>query len=133
MRVVIAVGRGLFSDGLVGLIRNEGHDIVGIARDGFEAIELALRLDPELVLLDVDAAELHGLEAARAIKERSAATKIVLLTSANGGCGELIETLRHGVEGYVLKEMPEEQLARTLRDLAELQPAGATPYTREAS
>lgn len=133
MRVMVATARGLFRDGLVGLIRKEGHEIAGVARDGFEAIELAHRLRPDLVLLDIDAPELRGLEAARAIKERSAETKVVLLTSTSGGCGELIETLRHGVEGYVLKEMPEDQLARTLRDLAELEPVGTQLQTEEVS
>jgi len=127
VRVVVAAQGDHVQDGLISRIREEGHEVVGVARDAFESIEVVRHVRPDLILLDVDPPELHGLEAARAIKERSPETRVLLVTSANGGCGEVIETLRAGVEGYVLKEMPEGQLARTLRQVA------GTDVIKEAS
>jgi len=65
VRILIADDHALFRDGLRSLLSAQGHEVVGEARNGREAIELAHRVQPDLVLMDVSMPELDGISATR--------------------------------------------------------------------
>ena len=117
MRVLVAGGEGLFRAGLVSLLLERGHLVVAQARDGFEALEQARALRPDLVVMDVCVHRCNGLEATRLIRAELPEINIVLVAAANE-VGELPETLGSGVAGYVPMDRSAEELTRVLDALA---------------
>jgi DNA-binding NarL/FixJ family response regulator len=87
------------------LAREKSVEVVGVAHDGAEAVELAASLDPDVVLLDLDMPRLNGFQAAERIKERSPATRIVIVTGTAG-----TDARSGDVEGFVLKSAVEQEL-----------------------
>jgi DNA-binding NarL/FixJ family response regulator len=84
-------------------------EVVGIARDGVQAVELAALLEPDVVLLDIDMPRLDGFQAAERIREQSPDIRIVIITGeARSGNGTRAREL--GTSGYVLKAAVDEEL-----------------------
>jgi DNA-binding NarL/FixJ family response regulator len=104
MRVLIVDDHSLFRDGISSLLQAAGFDVVGGAGNGQEAIEAALRLRPELILMDVSMPEMNGIEAARHIKAQLPEVKIVMLTVADDD-RVLIDAVKAGASGYLLKSL----------------------------
>ena len=67
MRIVLADDHALFRDGVSSLLQAWGHEVVGLAADGREAVDLVDRLEPDLVLMDVRMPVMSGVEATREI------------------------------------------------------------------
>ncbi len=82
MRVLIADDHGLFRDGLRSLLEARGIDVVGEARNGREAVDLALRLRPDVVLMDLAMPELTGLEATQLLSAQAPDTRVVVVTAS---------------------------------------------------
>ncbi len=102
MRILLADDHPLFLDGLKTLLTVRGLDVVGMARDGVEAVEMARSLRPEVILMDIQMPRLNGLGATRLIKAEQPDVKIVMLTmSANHD--DLFEAVKSGAWGYLLK------------------------------
>lgn len=118
MRILIADDGALFRAGLASLLRARGHTVVGQARDGFEALEQVRLLQPDVVLMGVEMPRCSGVEATRLIKTELPETKVVLLTGS-AETGALIDAVTRGIDGYVVKEMPETQLAYAIEALVE--------------
>ena len=116
MRVVIADDQRLVRAGVVRLLEARGHSVVGEARDGFEALELARSLRPDLVLMDIGMARCSGLEATRLIKAELPGVKVVLVTEKGG---ERVAAASTNPDGYVLKEGTGDELELTLAAVAE--------------
>jgi len=91
-----------------------GFEVVGEANDGDEAITQTLELEPDILLLDLAMPKLPGLEAMRAIMNRSPRVKIVLLTSLIS-TQQVIEALQIGARGIVLKDSVASDLGESLR------------------
>lgn len=109
-RVLIVDDHRLFRDGLAALIdRWDDFDLVGSGADGAEGVELARRLAPDLVLMDVRMAGMDGVEATARIHEHRPATRIVMLTTSSLG-EDVFNALRNGAHGYVIKDEPAERL-----------------------
>lgn len=104
MRIVIADDHSLFRDGLRSLLESRGHEVIGEARNGKEAIELAKQLHPELLLMDLSMPELHGLEATRAVTQQIPDVKVVILTASEDD-GSLFDAIKAGAQGYLLKNL----------------------------
>ena len=122
MRVLLADDHALFRAGIASLLRAWGMDVVGQAANGVEALELARALRPDLVLMDVAMPEADGLQATRLIKAELPEIRIVIVTvSDEDEC--LFEAIKSGAEGYLLKDMSENELERTLRALEAGEPA----------
>lgn len=102
MRVLVVDDHSLFRDGIVSLLEAAGFVVVGQAGDGRSAIEKALSLRPELVLLDIHMPELSGLEALKQIKTRLPGTRVVMLTVSEDEA-TLVDAIRSGADGYLLK------------------------------
>lgn len=118
MRILMADDHQIFRQSLKSLLEKEGFNIVGEAADGEEAVRLACELSPDIALLDLRMPALDGLEAAREIRVRCPETRAVLLTEFDDDT-YVLEALRAGVRGYVLKSQAGVDLVTTLRQVAE--------------
>jgi DNA-binding NarL/FixJ family response regulator len=101
--VILADDHPIVRQGLRALLEG-GVDcrVVGEAADGLTAIDLIARLRPDVAIVDLQMPDLNGLEVARRARERAPKTRVVIL-SMHGDEAHVLEALRHGVAGYVLK------------------------------
>jgi len=120
--VLLADDHALFRAGIASLLRAWGMDVVGQAADGHEAIELARRLRPELVLMDIGMSPCNGLEATRAIRAELPEVKVVVVTVSEDE-QDLFEAIKSGAEGYLLKGMSEEEFGAMLTSISAGEPA----------
>jgi len=116
MRVLVADDHSLFRDGIISLLEAAGFDVVGQAGDGQAAVEAALRLRPDLVLLDITMPQLSGLEALRLIKRELPETQVVMLTVSDDDA-DLFEAVESGALGYLLKNLSADQFFEMLDGL----------------
>ncbi len=104
MRVLLVDDHPLFRDGVRSLLEARGVEVVGEAGDGQEALEAALRLRPDVILMDITMPRMDGLEATRLIKVRLPEVKIVILTVSDED-RTLFEAIKSGAQGYLLKDL----------------------------
>jgi two-component system NarL family response regulator len=128
MRLLLADDHGLFLEGLTNLLYAGGYTVVGAARDGLEALQLARSLHPEVILMDIRMPHLDGLSATRLIKAEMPEIKIVMLTTSAEDA-DLFEALKSGASGYLLKNLEPDQLFDYLAGLGR----GEAPLSRELS
>lgn len=114
-RLLIADDHDLVRRGLRGLLRREPDlEIVGEAGDGREAVELGLSLVPDLILMDVRMPGMDGLEATREIKRERPEIGILMVTMHDDP-DYMLEAIRSGAAGYVLKDASWEDLTASVR------------------
>jgi two-component system response regulator DesR len=102
--------------GVIGSLLNleEDMEVVGLARNGEEALELVHKLQPDICIMDIEMPEMNGLEAAQALK--STGCKVIILTTfARTGYFERV--LKAGVRGYLLKDSPSKELVQSIRSI----------------
>src|SRR5919198_3849280 len=112
--ILIVDDHPLTREALGGLLAQHGFSVVGQAADGEEAIDLARRLQPELVLLDLSMPGLDGLGALPRIRDAAPECEVVVLT-ASGTEENLLSAIRGGAAGYLLKSEPPERIVDFLR------------------
>jgi DNA-binding NarL/FixJ family response regulator len=113
--VLIADDHTILRRGLVSLLSlNHGIDVIGEAEDGSSAVELALRLRPDVVLMDLSMPVLNGLEATARLKKEAPAMKVLIL-SAHDNDDYVSQVVRSGANGYVLKNTSPEELYAAIR------------------
>lgn len=122
MRILIADDHALFRDGLRSLLGAQGHEVIGEARNGGQAIELARELQPDLVLMDFSMPEMDGIAATRAIHSEMPAMKVVILTASEHN-ETLFEAIKAGAQGYLLKNLEAENFFSLLDRAAAGEPA----------
>ncbi len=116
--VVIIDDHPLFRKGLAQLLRSvEGFKLIGEAPNGQEGISCVLKLQPDLLLLDLNMKGMSGVEVLRRIKQADLDTRIVMLTVSDGA-DDLVAALRAGADGYLLKDMEPEDILTALQDVA---------------
>ena len=115
-RVLIADDHVLFADSLKIVISMRAHDleVVAVAYDGAEAIDLVDKLAPDIVLMDVRMPKVDGVEATRVIRERHPDVKIMMLTTF-GDDRYVYDALRNGAEAYLLKDISPNELISSIR------------------
>ena len=118
MRILLVDDHPITREALGALLAQHGFDVVGEAADGAEAIELARRHRPELVLLDLSMPGMDGLEALPRLREAAPETEVVVLT-ASGTEENLLAAIRGGAAGYLLKSEPPERIAEFLRGVGD--------------
>ena len=101
-RILLADDHTIVRQGLRAILEREGYEVVAEASDGREAISLAEKLRPDVAVLDISMPLLNGIDAAREVTKISPRTKTVLLTMYTED-HYVLESLRAGVTGYVLK------------------------------
>ena len=113
--VVIADDHTILRRGLVSLLSlNQNIEVIGEAEDGKSAVEIALRLTPDVVLMDISMPVLNGLEATDRLKREAPAIKILIL-SAHDNDEYVNQVVRSGANGYVLKSTSPEDLYTAIR------------------
>ena len=119
IRVLIADDHAIVRHGLSRSIQQqEDMEVVGQAGDGHAAVELARKLAPNVVLMDVSMPTLNGIEATRAILRDSPATRVIAL-SMHSAKRYVREMFRAGASGYLLKDCEFDELIQTIRLIAE--------------
>lgn len=113
IRILIADDHLLFRDGLRRLLESEpGIAVVGEAADGLETIDVARRLEPDILLLDLAMPRLNGLESLATLD--TTRTRVILLTAALNEA-ELLKAIQLGARGVVLKEAATRSLLDAIR------------------
>ncbi len=113
LRLLLADDHPLFLDGLRNLLLARGLTVIGVARDGQEALEKARALHPDVVVMDLNMPRCNGLEATRAIKAELPGVQIVILTVSEDE-GHLFEAIKSGASGYLLKSLEANQFCALL-------------------
>jgi len=117
IRILIAEDQAMLRGALAALLGLESDlDVVGTAGDGESAWRELQRLDPDVLVTDIEMPGLTGLELAQRIRRQQLRTKVVIVTTFARG-GFLRRALDAGVVGYLLKDAPAEQLADALRQV----------------
>lgn len=126
-RLVIADDHDLVRNGIQRMLANEPDlEVVAEATNGQEAVQLCRRLRPDLVLMDVRMPEMDGLEATREIKEEHAAISVLVVTTYENP-DYLLEALKAGAAGYIMKDAPKRQLINAIRRVLN----GESPLNQE--
>ena len=115
LRTMIVDDHIVLRNGIVGLLsREEDFEVVAEAGDGKEAVELALRLRPDLVVMDIGLPKLNGIEATRQIKERCPDTRVIALTMFEDEAS-VLDMLASGADGYLSKTSSFADLVQGIR------------------
>lgn len=135
IRILIVDDHAVVRQGLrMFLALDEDLEIVGEARNGREAVDLAVRLGPDVVLMDLLMPEMDGITAIRAMRQQAPDTEIVALTSVLEDAS-VVGAVRAGAIGYLLKDTQAEELCRAIRAAAagqvQLSPEAAARLMRE--
>jgi DNA-binding NarL/FixJ family response regulator len=122
MRTVLVDDHALFRDGVASLLLAWGHEVVGQAADGNQAIEMVDETSPDVVLMDVRMPNVSGIEATAEIKARHPEVAIVMLTVSEEEA-DLFRAIKAGAQGYLLKNLEAPQLRSMLEGVARGEPA----------
>ena len=116
LRILLADDHQIVRQGLKALLEREQFQVVAEASDGHEAIKQAQAVRPDLAVLDVSMPQLNGLDAAREIARSSNRTRTILLTMYTDD-PYILEALRAGISGYVLKTQATRDLVQAIREV----------------
>jgi DNA-binding NarL/FixJ family response regulator len=137
MKVLVVDDQRLIRDGIASLLDiQEGIEVVGTAVDGRDAIEQTLALEPDVVLMDVRMPEMDGVEAVAVLRQKAPATRVVMLTTFDDE-EYVVQALRAGAAGYLLKDLPSHELAAAVKlahaGVAQFDPAALARLTNALS
>ncbi len=135
VRILLADDHRMFRDGLRALLAAQTDlEVVGEAEDGLTALELAMKLRPDIVILDLAMPRLHGIEVVRRLAADLPRTRVIVLTM-HSDRRFVVEALRSGAAAYVLKEAGFAELAGVIDEVRAgrlyLSPAVAEQVVRD--
>ncbi len=122
MRILIADDHALFRDSLKSLLAARDLEVVGEAKNGREAIDLAWKLKPDVVLMDLTMPEMDGLEATQRLAAELPDVKVVVLTASDDDAS-LFQAIKSGAKGYLLKDLEAARFFELLDGVARGEPA----------
>jgi DNA-binding NarL/FixJ family response regulator len=115
IRVVIADDHDLYRRGMQVVVELDGTaTVVGEASNGLDAVTVCSRVSPDVVLMDVRMPGVGGIEACRRIREVVPSARILMLTMSDDE-SDLFEAIKAGASGYLLKDLPGEEVASAIR------------------
>ena len=115
-RLLLADDHHIVRQALRGLLEAAGHEVIGEASDGHEALKLARTLNPDIAVLDLSMPLLNGVDAAREMRRLSPGIRTILLTMYTDK-GYVLQALRAGARGYVLKTQAAEDLISAIHEI----------------
>ena len=119
IRVLVADDHDIVRRGLTSALRSEPDiEAVGQAANGREAIDKAVELEPDVVVMDILMPDLGGLEATSALAHRLPQTKVLILTISDRE-EDLFHAVKFGARGYLLKSAPIDDIIAAIRQVAE--------------
>jgi two-component system nitrate/nitrite response regulator NarL len=118
LRVLVIDDHTLFREGLQGLLASRDIEVAAAVGDGREGLQLAESLKPDVILLDLRMPGLDGHTMLRELLGRGITAPIVMLTTSDDE-RDLVDALRNGARGYLLKDMEPDQLVGALHSIVE--------------
>ncbi len=119
IRVVVADDQSVVRDGVVLLLSTaDDIEVLGAAADGAEAVELCLRLRPDVALLDLRMPNLDGAAATARLRDEASDIQVLVLTTYADD-DAILPALRAGAKGYLTKDVPAERLIAAVREVAD--------------
>jgi two-component system nitrate/nitrite response regulator NarL len=116
LNILLIDDHTLFREGLVGLLSRRHINVLAAVGTGLEGLRLATELKPDVILLDMRMPEMDGMDVLRQLRQRGFTNPIAMLTTSSDE-RDLVESLRSGAQGYLLKDMEPDQLVVALRDI----------------
>ena len=117
MRLLLCDDHRMMRDGLRAILEKEGLEVVGEASNGHDVIELARRLRPDIVVMDISMPDLNGIDATRALVGELRGIKVIGL-SMNADQRYVMAMFKAGAAGYLLKNGASDELIRAVRAVA---------------
>jgi DNA-binding NarL/FixJ family response regulator len=119
IRVLICDDQAVICEGLRAILSTAADiDVVGVANDGAQAVEMAAQLHPDVALMDLKMPVMTGIQATRLIRAQSPHTRVLVLTTYDFD-EWVFDAIRAGASGYLLKDTPRETLIAAIRGTAE--------------
>lgn len=119
IRIILADDHEILRHGLSrSFLNTEDIEVIGQAKDGHSAVELAKELSPTIIVMDIGMPDLNGVEATRQIAKESPRVKVIGL-SMHSSNKYVREMFKAGASGYLLKDCPFEELTKAIRTVAE--------------
>lgn len=116
--IVVVDDHPLFRKGVADLIEMDPLlELIGEAASGEEGLKLALKITPDIVLLDLNMRDMDGMATLKALKEQGYGGYVVMLTVSDSE-SDVIDALRNGADGYLLKDMEPEEVLESIRAAA---------------
>ena len=116
MRILVVDDHSLVRDGITSMLEAAGYTVVGQCGDGESAGSDALRLHPDVVLMDIAMPKMNGIDALRLIREAAPDIKVVILTISEDE-NTLIDAIQLGASGYMLKSSSGDEFLGCLKSL----------------
>lgn len=115
IKVLICDDQEIVREGLQRILESDAEiQVVGLAHDGAEALELAAATQPDLVLMDLKMPVMNGVVATRKLRERFAGVRVLVLTTYDDD-EWLFDAVRSGAAGYLLKDRPRQELIKAIK------------------
>jgi DNA-binding NarL/FixJ family response regulator len=117
IKVLLAEDHQIVREGLLMLLESDAAlEVIGQAATGRQTVEMAIKLRPDVVVMDIAMPELNGLEATRQLREVVPATKVLIL-SAHGDSAYVERMTELGASGYLIKQSSSQQLCKAIREV----------------
>ena len=117
IRIILVDDQKIIREGLGSLLQAKTDlEVIGEAGNGQEAVQLALKLQPDVVLMDVRMPVMDGVAATRLLQEQAPDIKILILTTFDDD-EYITKAMAYGAKGYLLKDTPSEELATAIRSI----------------
>jgi DNA-binding NarL/FixJ family response regulator len=118
IRILIVDDHPVVREGLAGMLAGQpDFEVIGQAQNGLQALQMTTQLQPTLVVMDLHMPDMDGLSAIKAIKGRGLPSHILVLTTYDND-HDILPAIEAGAIGYLLKDIPREELVRAIRSAA---------------